>query len=236
MRKLILIITFLVGLSFTNMEPARTANDNERYVFQVISFTLPGDALSGQSELNSQVQQELMERFQSYGPPGVVESSAGFSERLHSAGGRFISYPTITTRPGDLTGAELVMDPQYFEKGDDGRFELKYMDPREAPGMSLKFVYSEMDDSRYIEFDYSLEIRVIESREQLPGVMFDVGKPIVQKFSSDEVRNLEQGKWLLLEAYELSEKSTGKSDILMIVLKVRSEAEVRRIVAERGRR
>jgi hypothetical protein len=82
---------------------------------------------------------------------------------------------------------------QYFEKREDGLFELKQI--KLATGLDIKIGAKEEEDEGYIVLeDIEMTLRTVARREKVPGVNLAVGKPILGEQEYDFFFRVRPGK------------------------------------------
>jgi hypothetical protein len=92
---------------------------------------------------------------------------------------RFMLGPRVMLNLGEQ--AEMIVGDrvpiQYFEKREDGLFDLKARN--EAIGMNILFKVEKGEGNRIVLRDLTFSVREIESRTPIEGVQLDAGFPII---------------------------------------------------------
>jgi hypothetical protein len=90
-----------------------------------------------------------------------------------------VGAPKVVVQQGQQFKLSVSAQPvQYFERREDGLFELKALD--EKPGLSLSGTITKSDDPGRLVFkDLTFAVRLVERRKPIKGVALDVGEPVL---------------------------------------------------------
>ncbi len=94
-----------------------------------------------------------------------------------------ISSPRVSTTAGNkavmMSGSTL----EYFTKEEDGCFKWHFTSQADSPELRIAFTPQPADDSPdsgLAEIDLELSLLAMTGREKIPGVILDVGRPILE--------------------------------------------------------
>jgi len=96
---------------------------------------------------------------------------------------RLISAPTFLTQVGQPVSLSVssTQKIEYFEKRDDGLFELKRLQEPTALNIELQLEEEGSDRGKRVHLaNVTFSLRSVEKREPIPGLTLPVGRPILQ--------------------------------------------------------
>ncbi|MHC4648081.1 MAG: hypothetical protein ACYTBJ_21690, partial [Planctomycetota bacterium] len=108
---------------------------------------------------------------------------------------RLVYAPTLEMDEHDDREVRITSEQpiQYFEKREDGLFELKQI--KLGTGLDIKIGAKEEEDEGYIVLeDIEMTLRMVAHREKVPGVNLAVGKPILGEQEYDFFFRVRPGK------------------------------------------
>jgi len=141
------------------------------------------------------------------GPPAEANVELITEPRLHVIAGK---KAMIMTR-------SLL---QYFESTGDGLFALRTSGEEDAPGVELGCMVTPEKDNRVV-LDIDLKLTLMESREEIPGVKLDVGRPILLTREIATRLKIAQDQWALVSAQQVESASGEEGHFLLCLLRVR---------------
>jgi hypothetical protein len=135
-----------------------------------------------------------------------------------------LSMPTVITHAGQKASVIIGSTAQYFEKQADGSFRLHELPkaPRgnpqpDGPHYALTLV-ARPDDTTpgSLAVTFASDIVVLASREKIPGVDLDVGKPVLATIKDEQTFTARLDAWNAL----LCQSPGGSDYSLLVLLKV----------------
>jgi hypothetical protein len=109
---------------------------------------------------------------------------------------------------------------QYFEAASDGLFALRTSEQEDAPGVEFGCTVTPEQDNRVV-LDIDLKLVLMESREEIPGVKLDVGRPILLAREMASRLTITQDQWALVSAQQVESASQEGEHFLLCLLRVR---------------
>jgi hypothetical protein len=106
-----------------------------------------------------------------------------------------VASPRIAILPGNPFEISMGSQQpvQYFVRRDDGLFELQNLE--EPTGLSLAGGIERLDSGRLLLKGLEITLRSIESREPIPGVALDVGRPTVKERRVQTSLSIQPGRY-----------------------------------------
>jgi len=166
-------------------------------------------------------------RFDHWTQVPTSEEFAWTSATLGTRKFSLISSPTMICRAGQKGSLSIGSTAQYFEKQADGSFRLHELpqDSRrgphpDSPHYTLTLL-ARPDDTTPggIAVTFASDILVLASREKIPGVDLDVGKPILATIKDEQTFTARSGAWTGL----LCQSPGGSDYSLLVLLQVSSQ-------------
>jgi hypothetical protein len=204
------------------------------YVFRIQLLVAPSagihDTVAESTSLSATG--EHTQRWQILSVPGTLrfdhlthapasEEFAWTSATLGTRKFSLISAPTMRCRAGQKGSLFIGSAAQYFEKQADGSFRLHELpqDSRsipqpDSPHYTLTLL-ARPDDTTpgSIAVTFASDILVLASREKIPGVDLDVGKPILATIKDEQTFTARSGAWTALLC-----RAPGGSDYSLLLL------------------
>jgi hypothetical protein len=139
-----------------------------------------------------------------------------------------LSMPTIITNAGQKATVFIGSTAQYFEKQADGSFLLQQLpkDPRGSPQPNSPHyaltLLARPDDTTTgsLVVTFASDIVVLTSREKIPGVDLDVGKPVTTTIQDEQTFTARLDAWTALLC-----RAPGGSDYSLLLLLNGSQQE-----------
>lgn len=126
-----------------------------------------------------------------------TENSVGARSRIEIQ-----SEPILITRPGLPAEVVIGQSVDYFEAETDQSFRLRHI-PASAAGaphcdvsVTPQALGTAGPDG--YKLDCAIRLALVASRDAIPGVALDVGKPRLAEFTNRLLLGLQQGKWYCL--------------------------------------
>lgn len=130
----------------------------------------------------------------------------------------------VSLQTGQPTEIRAIVDDlHYFEATKDGLFELKSVSKRDLPGLLLNCEaegYREIEGTGLIDFDYKLQLVVVESREELPGAQDRLGKPRMARFKLSRSEEIQSGAWHLVSGHLVSDTGSSQGAYLLVLIRI----------------
>ena len=139
-----------------------------------------------------------------------------------------ISSPTMVGNAGQKATVFIGSSTQYFEKQADGSFLLLELpkDSRGSPQPNSPHytltLLARPDDTTpgSLAITFASDILVLASREKIPGVDLDVGKPVLATIKDEQTFTARSGAWTALLC-----RAPGGSDYSLLLLLKVTQAE-----------
>ncbi|MCD4655006.1 hypothetical protein K8T06_13860 [bacterium] len=216
MKKCLIIVLFL---SLIQLQIG-VASEGTR--IGVLSFTLPtSNILVKQLLSEGNLTAELI--IQSFVNQGVLNNNPSFlefEEAVKTNAGTILPAPFIGSIPGQTASLNMVSEVQYLEKTVDGILVTRDVEWANSPGLWLEFIVDKAETDNHFSLDYSILIRIITGRKEIPGVKLNVGEPEFKEFTSEHNPIVPWNEWVLLEAVEIPESGSDESNLLIILTKL----------------
>ncbi len=134
---------------------------------------------------------------------------------------RLMLSPRVIAKLGEKVSISLGSETplQYFEKRDDGLYELKVK--HEKIGMGVEFTPEAGENGRIVLRDLTFSFRTVEKREPIEEVLLEAGVPIVTRKDYKTSIALKSGRF-----YGLGLRSEGRGFYLVRIKVGTIEADV----------
>jgi hypothetical protein len=104
--------------------------------------------------------------------------------------------PRVTTIANQPARIQISQAPQYFEKRDDGTFQLHQMSESNWVGFAAQFLVTPQNiGGDIVVVDSSLEVNWIQDRELITNVFMDVGRPTIVRQTAQTSLTQRTGQW-----------------------------------------
>ena len=109
--------------------------------------------------------------------------------------------PRVITIANQTARIQISQAPQYFEKRNDGTFQLHQMSESDWVGIAAQFLVTPQNtDGDIVVVDSSLEVSWIQDRELITNVLMDVGRPTIIRHTARTSLTQKTGQWTAVEA------------------------------------
>jgi hypothetical protein len=138
----------------------------------------------------------------------------------------FLSSPRVTGLNGQRMEIKttLPMSPQYFEPTGDGTYRFLTLEEEQRPHITFEITpYTappDADDNDQVDIAVVLDLVLISHRQPLPGVSFDLGKPVLltKKISSN--MRIRTGYWEMFSCHMAKGIDKESQDLFLVLIKV----------------
>jgi hypothetical protein len=131
----------------------------------------------------------------------------------------WLAEPRLKLEAGRKAGVVKRSRLQYFEKQQDGAFELLETDSESAPGVEILCTV-EPAEGDLVRLDFDVKLTVLERRKKIDGVGLDVGAPVMRAMQFASSMMIENGQWAVVSSHMLKDPDTEKGDVLLALLRV----------------
>lgn len=107
----------------------------------------------------------------------------------------------------------------YFERREDGLFELKSLPEDQYPGIRLSATMRPARDGA-VKLDLDLRVSTVLERESIPGVELDVGRPILQMQQVQTQVIVEPGEWVRVGGHRIKDLISQTEDAVVVLARV----------------
>jgi len=216
------------------------ATEAERYVISVYVLTIeaaPGETIELRGEgLDLQLREQASSLSDVTGDAQEIRVGDTVLDLGHDQ-------PLFDGRPEPPEGVQILSAPQlvveadqeavvrsgaplhYMERDEDGCLRVEQMSDEWSPGVTLRIVASPRPtgaDADRIFLEFESKVVTAGEREQLVGVPFDVGRPVIQTRETRSFAELQAGRWTVLSASALhpAKDDDGQAAFLLLLFRV----------------
>jgi hypothetical protein len=146
----------------------------------------------------------------------------GEAEPPPGSGVELVAAPRVGTLVGREAKVSMTEGPaEFFESSEGGCYRLATLKPEGSPGLYIAMTPQAVADhsSDAIDLDFSLRVVTITSRQPLPGVGLDVGRPVIGTQELTSRFRLTQGRWSLLSGHRVSDLANPEGDYLLVLVR-----------------
>jgi hypothetical protein len=221
------IPTLLCALLTLAAAGTAAGDAGQTYTVDALVFSTPADIPWLQEGALADLQQNpaaLIERLLP-GDQAAQASPAEVRRRVQELGATVLSAPRINLPPGSQANVISQARIQYFTPGEDGCYQLQEPEPGEPgviPGVSLELQLQELPDGpgRRVRLSYTARVTVLTGREPLPGVILDVGPPILHTQAAQTTLEVLCGRWFLASVSQLEKVASQGADLVFVLARV----------------
>ncbi len=220
----LLIIGVVVTVMWFASLPVTAGDNKDSYCFSTLVLILPSETpwLKAMTEEGKLSAAGIFRGLS--GVPHIEPNLAGYEQifkGLDSAGGTMVGLPRCVQDFGLDSCGQSRYPMEYFVPGPNGSYLLKTSDSGEFPGLTLKVTAVRKPDIQssppVYSVNYEVNIYLLETRESLPNLTLDVGKPHVVTKSITDSAVFTENKWQLMAALSATTATSGSDDTILVL-------------------